>query len=60
MAESAEEASAALTPQEIKADATLLAVDLYDEGYVMGVLACIASCAQALSEVKADLLLGVQ
>lgn len=60
MAESAEKASAALTPQEVKADATLLAVDLYNEGYIMRVLAGIATCAEPFGEVKAYLLLGVQ
>lgn len=60
MAESAEKASAALTPQEIKADATLLAVDLHDKGYIMRVLAGVAACAEAFGEVKAYLLLGVQ
>ena len=60
MAESAEQPSTTLAPQEIKADASLLAVDLDDESYVMGVFTSFAPCTQSLCEVEAYLLLGVQ
>ena len=60
VAESAEQPSATLAPQEVKADAALLAVDFHNQGNIMGILACLAACAQALGEIKTNLLLGVQ
>lgn len=55
VAEAAQQAPVALVAQVVKADALLLAVELHDGRDVVGELALVAACAEALCEVKADL-----
>jgi hypothetical protein len=55
MAEAAQQAPVALVAQVVEADALLLAVELHNRGNVVGVLALVTTCAQALCEVEADL-----
>lgn len=55
MAEAAQQTPVALVAQVVKADALLLAVKLHNGGNIVGVLALVATCAQPLGEVKADL-----
>lgn len=55
VAEAAQQTPVALVAQVVKADALLLAVELHDGVDVVGVLALVATCAQAFCEVEADL-----
>ncbi len=59
MTESAQQAAVTLASQEVKAYASLLAVDADDQGYIVRELAAAASGAYTLSEIKADLRLGI-